>query len=171
MSNRGWMAAVLLCGGCAGGMFGTGIGDAKVSDLEAAAMNAGGYAAGVSGVGDMAQKFLGSPSKVRAAPSFPLLGLTTNHWDSKGTVTHPPYFFRVDPDYGSITGTYGAVSAPAQPTIDPAIMAIIQKAIADALQGDPARPPAAPSSVPAPAAPVTPDDVGALLEAIGGAGK
>lgn len=135
------LGACLAVSGCAGGLMGTGVGDGRVSDFEAGALNVGGELAGVSGAGTKAQKIL-PPSRPAAAEAaamrFQLLSTYTNHWDSKGTVTHPPYYFRIDPDFGSITGRYGAVSTDAkQPAIDPAVQAAIEAAVKGALAGAP----------------------------------
>lgn len=153
-------ACLAVCGGCGsmgrtGGLFGTGVGDGEVSDLEAAALNIGGEAAGVYGIGTKAQK-VRPPSKPDAAEAaamrFPLLSTTTQYWDSVGTVVKPPIHFRVDPEYGSVTGTYGVAKAPAAPAVDPALV----QAVLDALGRPPAHPDTWGASAPVTGNPATP---------------
>lgn len=104
-----------------------GVGDGKVSDTEAGLLDLAGYSAG-----QKAQRVLGAPPKGR---QYRLVGEATSFWDSVGTVVHPPIHFRVDPDFASMTGTYGAVQSPQALEIDPAVIAQVAAMLGRPVQG------------------------------------
>jgi hypothetical protein len=121
------IAAVLMLfgtGGCItwdGKMFG-----GPSVDVIEAPINAAAKAAGVpvpAGTILVAADKAVVARKGKQADEFPLLGVTTNHYDSKGTETFPPYTTVKTPIYGPVTNiSTPQAQAPAPMLVTPEAM-------------------------------------------------
>lgn len=84
-----------------------------VSALEAP-LNVAGQRVGVSSAGTLLLRADAAAVKAWGADKerrYKLLSETTNHWDSTGQATHPPYYFAVVPEYAPVTNQYAAPQA------------------------------------------------------------